>query len=157
MYISTDTVHKEVDDFQLRDGFHLDQNNRWVILSKLIPWCDFEQQYASCFDEKIGAPAKSFRVALGSLLIQQILNLSDRETVEQIKENPYLQYFLGLNCYQYKAPFDSSTLVYFRKRINRELIETINRQIVKETLEENQEKKTHKLSKKKRKTKTKEN
>ncbi len=92
----------------------------------------------------MGAPAKSFRLALGSLLIQQILNISDRETVAQIRENPYLQYFLGLNSYEYKAPFDSSMLVYFRKRIKRELIDQINRQIVKQTLETEEEKKTQK-------------
>ncbi len=80
---------------------------------------------------------------MGSLLIQQILNISDRETVAQIKENPYLQYFLGLDSYKYQAPFDSSTLVDFRKRINIELIEKINRQIVKQTLEQ-PEKKTQK-------------
>ncbi len=74
MYISTTTVQISVEDFQLREGFHLDENNRWVILSNLIPWEQFEKEYASLFDEKIGAPAKSFRLALGSLLIQQILN-----------------------------------------------------------------------------------
>ena len=91
MYISTTTVQKEVEDFPIGDGFHLNENNRWVILSKLIPWSEFEEQYANLFDDKIGAPAKPFRLALGSLLIQQILNITDRETVEQIKENPYLQ------------------------------------------------------------------
>lgn len=85
MYISTTTVHCSVEDFQLRDGFQLDENNRWVVLSKLIPWSEFEQEYAILFDEKIGAPAKSFRLALGALLIQQILNITDRETVAQIK------------------------------------------------------------------------
>ncbi len=150
MYISTTTVQKEVEDFQLRDGFHLDENNRWVILSKLIPWREFESEYASFFDEKIGAPAKSFRMALGSLLIQQILNLSDRETVAQIKENPYLQYFLGLNSYEYKAPFDSSMLVYFRKRIKTELVNQINRQIVKQTLSIESEKKTQRQKQKKK-------
>ena len=133
MYISTTTVQKEVEDFQIRDNFHLDENNRWVILSKLIPWSEFEEQYANLFDDKIGAPAKPFRLALGSLLIQQILNITDRETVEQIRENPYLQYFLGLNYYEYKAPFNSSMLVYFRKRIKQEIIDKINRQIVKQT------------------------
>jgi hypothetical protein len=140
MYISTTTVQKEVEDFQTRDGFYLDENNRWVILSKLIPWSEFEEQYASVFDDKIGAPAKPFRLALGSLLIQQILNITDRETVEQIKENPYLQYFLGLNYYEYKAPFNPSMLVYFRKRIKKEIIDKINRQIVKQTLSTEEEK-----------------
>ncbi len=154
MYISTTTVLQEVEDFQLQHGFHLDENNRWVILSKLIPWSDFEEQYASLFDKKIGAPAKSFRLALGSLLIQQILNITDRETVEQIKENPYLQYFLGLNSYEYKAPFNPSMLVYFRQRINQEIIDKINRQIVTKTLEAPEEKKTPR-QKKKRKKRTK--
>ena len=40
------------------------------------------------------------------------------ETIEQIKENPYLQYFIGLESYQHEAPFDGSMLTYFRKRLN---------------------------------------
>lgn len=70
-------------------------------------------------------------MAMGALIIQQILKISDRETVEQIKENPYLQYFIGLSTYEYKPPFDASMLVYFRKRINREIINKINEEIVK--------------------------
>ena len=92
-------------------------------------------------------------MALGSLLIQQILNLSDRETVAQIKENPYLQYFLGLNSYEYKAPFDSSMLVYFRKRIKTELVNQINRQIVKQTLSIESEKNTETEAEEKNKIK----
>jgi transposase, IS5 family len=47
----------------------------------------------------MGAPALPFRVALGSLIIKEKLGISDRETVEQIKENPYLQYFIGQRHY----------------------------------------------------------
>ena len=65
MYISTTTVQGSVEDFQFPVGFQLDENNRWVILSNLIPWDQFEQEYAILFDEKIGAAAKSFRLALG--------------------------------------------------------------------------------------------
>jgi hypothetical protein len=39
------------------------------------------------------------RLALGSLIIKEKLGTSDRETVEQIKENPYLQYFIGQSHY----------------------------------------------------------
>jgi hypothetical protein len=45
------------------------------------------------------------------------LGLTDEELVEQIKENPYLQFFIGLEGYQYSAPFDPSMMVYFRKRL----------------------------------------
>jgi hypothetical protein len=60
----------------------------------------------------MGAPAKSFRLALGALIIKEKLGTSDRETVEQIKENPDLQYFLGLSAYSNEAPFEASI---FRK------------------------------------------
>jgi hypothetical protein len=41
------------------------------------------------------------------------LGTNDAETVEQIRENPYLQYFLGLSEYSDAAPFDASMFVYF--------------------------------------------
>jgi len=88
----------------------------------MIPWSEFEENYAQNFTEKMGAPAKPFTMALGSLIIKEKLRISDEETVEQIRENPYLQYFIGLESYQNEAPFEASTMVYFRKRINLELI-----------------------------------
>jgi len=78
----------------------------------------------------MGAPAKPFRMALGALIIKERLGTSDEETVEQIRENPYLQYFLGLSEYSNEAPFEASMLVYFRKRLNRELVGRINKKIV---------------------------
>ncbi|WP_353948434.1 transposase [Sporolactobacillus sp. Y61] len=38
----------------------------------------------------------SARLALGALIIQQRQGTTDWETVLQITENPYMQYFLGL-------------------------------------------------------------
>ena len=57
-----------------------------------------------CFWENKGAPALPFRVVLAALIIQERLGISDRETVEQIRENPYLQYFIGLKNYQTEIP-----------------------------------------------------
>ena len=62
-------------------------------MAKIIPWSQFEAEYAAIFSEGKGAPAKTFRMALGALIIKERLGISDRETVEQIRENPYLQYF----------------------------------------------------------------
>jgi transposase, IS5 family len=47
-------------------------------------------------------------VALGALIIKEKLGISDRETVEQIRENPYLQYFIGLSSYSNELAFDPS-------------------------------------------------
>lgn len=65
-------------------------------------------------------------MALGTLIIQTKFQFSDRELVEQITENPYLQYFIGLPGYQGEAPFDASTRVLFRKRISSGMLMEIN-------------------------------
>ena len=52
--------------------------------------------------------------------------ISDRETVEQIRENPYLQYFIGLTKYSNQEPFEASMLVHFRQRLEIDLVTKIN-------------------------------
>jgi hypothetical protein len=83
-------------------------DNRWVIFSSLMPWEELEQAYALPFISKAGAPAKPVRLAFGALFIKQRLGLTDKETVEQIRENAYMQFFLGFAGYSSKAPLDSS-------------------------------------------------
>ena len=61
----------------------------------------------------MGSPAKNVRIALGALIIKERLGLSDEETVEQVRENPYLQYFLGYESYRSEAPFEASMMVHF--------------------------------------------
>jgi len=70
-------------------------------------------------------------MALGALIIKEISGKSDRETVEQIKENPYLQYFIGMESYSSKEAFNASMMVHFRKKIGMELINKINKEIEK--------------------------
>ena len=74
-------------------------------------------------------------MALGALIIKEKLGASDRETVEQIRENPYLQYFIGLSSYSNEIPFDASLLVHFRKRININLVNKVNQKMVKKIRE----------------------
>lgn len=130
MYKNTNKFQDKAENFELPFGGKLSPENRWVKLAELIPWQDFEAEYASNFSQKMGAPAKPFRMALGALIIKERLGISDEETVEQLKENPYLQYFLGLSEYSNEAPFEASMLVYFRKRLNRDLVGRINKKIV---------------------------
>ncbi len=104
-------------------------------MAELIPWDDFEEEYAKLFSIEKGAPAKPFRIALGTLIIKEKLGTSDRETIEQIRENSYLQYFIGLQSYQHIPPVDASMLVHFRKRIDGELINKINKKIVKREID----------------------
>ena len=134
MYRKSQNALEPEGSFELPFQGHLCEENRWIVLSKLIPWSEFEAEYAQNFSEDMGATAKSFRIALGALIIKEKLGISDRETVEQIQENPYLQYFIGRISYQNKAPFDPSMMVHFRKRISPALLQKINRKIVQQSL-----------------------
>jgi len=117
-------------NFYLPFGGHLRSDNRWVTLADQIPWQQIEEGYGELFSSDNGCPAKSARIALGALLIKERLGTSDRETVEQICENPYLQYFLGLMEYHDEPPFDHSMLTHFRKRFDKEMLADINSSIV---------------------------
>jgi hypothetical protein len=135
MYRKVNPTSNPPSNFDLPFEGQLADDNRWVIMAKLIPWSEFEVEYALNFSVDMGSPAKSFRMALGALIIKERLGTSDRETVEQIRENPYLQYFIGMTTYSSQAPFDSSMFVHFRQRIGVNLVNKINEKMVKEQTE----------------------
>ena len=122
------------EDFFLPFGGKLSGDNRWIRLAELIPWEELEDDYAAQFCKGFGAPAKPFHMALGALIIKARLGLTDEELVEQIKENPYLQFFRGLEVFQYSVPFDPSMMVYFRKRLPESVVNDCNERIVRHGL-----------------------
>jgi len=120
-------------DFFLPFGGKLAEDNRWVLLAQMIPWWKLEEKYAKNFKKSLkGQKAVSIRVALGALIIQERLGTDDRETLRQILENPYLQYFLGLPEYQYRRPFHHSLMTHFRKRLGGEILDEVNEWIALE-------------------------
>ncbi len=142
MYKEESGKQQKLEDFYLPFGGHLDEENRWVILSNKIPWEKIENGYKEKLSgTDLGAPAKSLRMALGALIIKEKLQISDREVVDQIRETPYLQYFIGLEGYKDKEPFDPSLMVHFRKRLDGQLIQNANEIIFKEYREEELKKK----------------
>ena len=98
-------------EFHLPFGGTLDPANRWIKLEELMPWEELEEVYAPQFNATIGAPAKPVRLAFGALYIKQRLGLTDEETVDQIRDNPYIHYFLGFEGYMNKKSFDPSMMV----------------------------------------------
>ena len=140
MYRKDDTNQLKFEDFYLPFGGKLRSDNRWVILSKQIPWQQVEQEYSMNFSQSdTGNPAKSARIALGSLIIKERLATTDRETVVQIAENPYLQCFLGFSEYKDEVPFDHSLMTHFRKRFDKDTLAEINESIVRNALVSNEE------------------
>jgi len=127
----------------------LNPNNRWVVLSSQIPWDDL----VSIFNKRnppkqTGRPALNPRVLIGAVIIKHILNLDDRETVAQITENMYLQYFLGYSSYIKEPPFDPSLFVDIRKRLGCELVGQMNEKIHGFSMERSVKKEEKNLRKK---------
>jgi hypothetical protein len=77
-----------------------------------------------------GAEGINPRVVIGSLIIKHLCDLSDREVVQQIQENIYMQYFIGYSSFSDEEPFDASLFVEFRKRLGIEQINAINEKIL---------------------------
>ena len=122
-------------EFGLPFDGKLDPSNRWIIKSKLIPWDLIEKEYIKGLSgSTTGSPATQSRMAFGALIIKEELGVSDRETVEQIKETPYLQFLVGLEDFQTESPFDASMMVVFRKRFPEKSLNKINEAMVLKTL-----------------------
>ena len=133
--------YKQLDLGLLRSSLdELDKTNRWVALGDLLPWTELEKEYNSRLDnQKKGAGNKPARMILGTMIIKHKLNLSDAETIEIIRESPYMQYFCGLHEFTDKPIFDPSLFVTIRKRIsedelNKMTVKLLNKQ--KRLLEE---------------------
>ncbi|WPQ60842.1 IS5 family transposase [Chitinophaga sancti] len=110
----------------------LSTSNRWVILAAKIPWDKLADVYYKKMRADFGAPTLSARMVIGAVIIKHILNIDDREVVEQITENIYLQYFVGLSSFQQEAPFDASLMVSIRKRLGVEVMSRLNEIILQE-------------------------
>ncbi len=108
----------------------LDKNNRWVKLSECIPWDELAESYYQGMRADRGRPLIDARRVIGAVIIKHKLCLSDVETVQQIQENPYLQYFVGLPGYQAAVPFAPSLLVEVRKRMGEAVFEGFHRSII---------------------------
>ena len=130
MYGEGNINQEKLDGFVNTFNMKLNPKNRWIRMSQLVPWKAFEEKYAKCFKSD-GRRAKTAREALGALLVQQLLNLTDRETVMLIQENPYIQYFLGYSEFRLNPSFDASTMVHFRKRISFDMTKDINEMLRK--------------------------
>ena len=124
-------------DFYLPFGGKLKKENRWVRLAQKVPWEIVEECYKeSLTDSAMGAPSISSRIAYGSLIIKERLGVSDEETLDQLCESPYLQYFVGLSEYLDEALFDPSMMVHFRSRFTQEHHRKINDAIIARAIED---------------------
>lgn len=112
----------------------LPKTNRWVVLGDTLPWLEFEKLYNKRLNNADrGADNIPARTVISALIIKHRLNLSDRETIQAIQENPYMQYMCGLTEYTVQPIFDPSLFVTIRKRITIEDINAMTLELARKT------------------------
>jgi IS5 family transposase len=124
--------HLVLEEFESPFDRRLNPMNKWVKLAKLIPWDYLCNIHRKVFKVKAtGRPDLNPRIVIGAIIIKHLCNLDDMETVDQISENVYMQYFLGYSSSNDQKPFDPSLFVDFRKRLGLEQMNAINERIGK--------------------------
>ena len=103
----------------------LDPNNRWVKLAEVIPWAGFQDAYHIVMNAGHGRPSKPARLVIGAVIIKHRQKWTDEETVMQIQENVYLQYFCGFSSFTLEKPFAPSLFVEIRKRLGADVFDNL--------------------------------
>ena len=119
-----------LEEFQTPFQLKLDTQNRWVKLSRILPWDELASIYYQAMSTGHGRPSIDARRIIGAMIIKHKLVLSDEETVMQIQENPYLQYFLGYTNYEAEPVFSPTLFVEIRKRIGVEKFNEMNTALI---------------------------
>jgi len=127
----TSQYQTTIEEFNNLYSLELDSSNRWIQLGFHLPWDSLTQIYKAKFSGNHGCPATDPRWVIGSLIIKHMLNLSDEETLQMISENPYMQFFLGCNCFCKKPLFSATLFVEIRKRLGNDLFNQFSDELVK--------------------------
>ena len=124
--IREQSSNQTVFDFHLPFDGKLDPNNRWIKLSATIPWDELGAVYNRSLSRTMGPPSTPSRVVIGAMIIKHMKKLADEEVIEDIRENPYYQYFLGFSDFQNRTIFVPSLFVEIRKRLGLDQLKEIN-------------------------------
>jgi IS5 family transposase len=102
-----------------------------VKLAEEFNWDAFEKQMQPSYSPIMGAPGINTRLMVALHFLKHQHDLSDEELVAKWVENPYWQFFSGMQFFSHKAPIDSSSMTRWRNRVGESGAESL----LKATLE----------------------
>jgi len=102
-----DRTQRELFRPMLRDI--IDPNHELSLLADRIDWDYFEKEFSPLYSN-VGQPAIPIRLIVGCLILKQIGNLGDESLAKQWIQNPYMQYFCGMRCFEHRFPFEQAIL-----------------------------------------------
>jgi len=132
------------DQFSSLYHLKLNPDNRWIQMASILPWDMMVIQWTKRYSDSIGAAGINPRVLIGTLIIKHKLKLTDEETLLIIMENPYMQFFLGLDEFNPKSVFSPSLFVDIRKKVGAETFDSFSDMIIRMShIGSNEKNKTH--------------
>ena len=100
----------------------LDPKHALYRLANKIDWDSLDGEFESFYSKK-GRPAHPVRLMAALLFLKQMYDVSDEDVVahwpRRPRQNPYWQYFSGIETFQWKFPTEPSDLTHFRERIGK--------------------------------------
>lgn len=118
-------VKGQDDLFRARLDQIIDMSHELVRLAATIDWRLADQKFGEVYSDGAGQPPLPTRLMAGASILKHTFNLSDEELVRRWIENPYFQYFCGMEFFCHKAPFDPSSLSRWRTRMGAERLEAL--------------------------------
>ncbi len=108
----------------------IDLKKPLCVLSTKINWSALEELFSKYYSKDFGRPSKPIRLMVSLLILKHLHNMSDESVVERWSENPYWQYFSGMEYFQWHLPCVPTELVKFRNRIGDAGVEEILKQSI---------------------------
>jgi transposase, IS5 family len=97
----------------------LDPQHPLYRLAATLDWAVAEARFGALYAE-VGRPGVPIRLMVGLQYLKQAFNESDESVVGKWVENPYWQYFCGMEYFHHRLPIDPSQMTRFRQRIGAE-------------------------------------
>lgn len=103
----------------------LDKSHGLYQLANRLNWDWLVEELGSFYVEGPGRPEIPVRVIAGLHYLKYLENESDESVVEKFCENPYWQYFCGMETFQHRLPCHPTTLVKWRQRLGEQGLEKL--------------------------------
>lgn len=103
----------------------LDKKHALYQLANRLNWEHLIKELGFYYSEGPGRPEIPIRVIAGLHYLKYLENESDESVVEKFCENPYWQYFCGLETFQHRLPCHPTTLVKWRQRVGEKGVEKL--------------------------------
>ena len=101
-----------------------DPKHPLVQLADRLDWTSLETEFDQLYSET-GRPAHPIRLMVSLLLLKQMYSHGDESLPGVWVQNPYYQYFSGMDRFQWRFPVAPSDLSHFRARLGPNGLEKI--------------------------------